>query len=295
VTVTKKTTFIFSAVLLVLLSIPSLRAQTRGSSFFEVKASDGAVVASFSESHALVIGESEYTNGWRRLPGVKEDVVAVKALFEEMGFTVETLQDARSRELREGIQNFFDKYGFNPNSRLILYFAGHGATLTLATNSRMGYIVPVDAPHPDNDRTGFQRTAIAMDQFNTWAKTYDSRHILFMFDSCFSGTVFRSSGARPPSIDRNTSLPVRQFITAGDADEEVPDESIFRRQLEAALRYGLADPSGTGYVNGTALGEYLYNTVSSYMNGKQNPRYGKVNNHHQRWWLECRPLKEAFL
>jgi len=267
----------FLIVFLMILPLAGLFAQDRGLSL-QVKTQSGEQVAEFGEAHALVIGESAYTNGWNRLPGVKEDVTAVKRLFEEIGFHVETIQDANSRDLSSGIKNFLDNYGYNKDARLIVYFAGHGATLKLGTNSTMGYIVPVDAPLPARDETAFKRSAIAMDQFKSWATTYDARHILFIFDSCFSGTVFSSrGGALPPAINRLIAQPVRQFITAGAADEEVPDESVFRKQLEAALRYGLADANNDGYISGTELGLYLYNTVANYMNGRQNPQQGKLN------------------
>jgi len=243
----------------------------------EIISPNGDVVGRFSEAYALVIGESNYTNGWRRLPGVSEDVAAVKQLFEECGFVVETIQDANSSKLRNGIMNFLDNYGYNKDARIIIYFAGHGATLILETNSKMGYIVPVDAPLPGHNEIAFKRSALPMNQFSAWAKAYDARHILFIFDSCFSGTVFRSTTQLPPAIDRLINQPVRQFITAGEADEEVPDESVFRRQLEAGLRHGLADMNKDGYVSGTELGLYLYNTVSNYTDGKQNPMQGKLN------------------
>ena len=273
----KRLSYGLFAVLLMFLPLAGLFAQNRGVAL-QVKTQNGEQVAQFGEAHALVIGESAYTNGWRRLPGVKEDVTAVKRLFEEIGFHVETIQDANSLDLSGGIKKFLDNYGYNKDSRLIVYFAGHGATLKLATNSNMGYIVPVDAPLPSRDETDFKKKAIAMDQFNSWAKTYDARHILFIFDSCFSGTVFRSmGGAPPPAISRLIAEPVRQFITAGAADEEVPDQSVFRRELEAALRFGLADTDKDGYISGTELYLYLYTTVANYMNGKQNPQLGKLN------------------
>jgi hypothetical protein len=242
----------------------------------EIVGAHGEVVASFTNAHALVIGEVEYTDPtWIRLPGVKEDVVAVKRLFQEQGFNVVTIEDANSRNLRSGITNFLDTYAYNQNARIIVYFAGHGATVDLG-GRRMGYIVPVDAP-PESSNSDFLQTAIPMTQFETWAKQYTSRHILFIFDSCFAGTVFRSRGSLSPAINRLINQPVRQFITSGDANEKVPDESIFRRELENALRNAAADANNDGYVSGTELGLYLYDRVSNYMNGRQNPRIGKLN------------------
>ena len=113
-----------------------------------VTGQNGVKVAEFNGAYALVIGESEYTSGWKRLPGVKDDVAAVKKLFEELGFQVETIENATSRNLKIGIESFLNKYGYNPDARIILYFAGHGHTLILSTNNKMGYIVPVDAPLP---------------------------------------------------------------------------------------------------------------------------------------------------
>ncbi|MCY7377262.1 MAG: caspase family protein [Pyrinomonadaceae bacterium] len=40
----------------------------------------------YKASHALVIGMSDYTNGWQKLPGVKADVAAVQAALEKQGF-----------------------------------------------------------------------------------------------------------------------------------------------------------------------------------------------------------------
>jgi len=262
-------------------AILPLSAQQRGGSnesgIVEIVDASGKVVGQFKGAYALVIGESEYTNGWRRLPGVKEDIVAVKKLFLEQGFNVETIENADSHNLKNGIINFLDNYAYEKDNRIIVYYAGHGETIDRTIGGRMGYIVPIDAP-PSRDSKEFLQTVIPMEQFQTWAQQYSSRHILFMFDSCFAGSVFRSGNSKPPAINRLINEPVRQFITSGDADESVPDESIFRRELEHAIRNGAGDLNNDGYITGTELGLYLYDKVSNYMNGKQNPRMGKLNN-----------------
>ena len=50
--------------------------------------------------------------------------------------------------------------------------------------------------------------------------------------------------------------PVRQFITSGSADQEVPDNSIFRRAFVDALA-GSADFDKDGYLTGSELGTYI--------------------------------------
>jgi hypothetical protein len=119
--------------------------------------------------------------------------------------------------------------------------------------------------------------AIPMQQFETWSKQIVSRHVLFIFDSCFSGSVFslRAGSVVPPIIDYKIANPVRQFISSGAANESVPDVSIFRRQLERALRDGDADTDRDGYVSGTELGSYLQSSVVNYT-PLQHPQYGKI-------------------
>jgi hypothetical protein len=279
------TLLVFSFVLLPLTaqSKAGKRGSDSGGGGVEIVDARSEVIGQFKEAHALIIGESDYINTkfWRRLPGVKEDAVAIKKLFEEQGFNVETINNANSLNLRNGIINFLDKYGYKEDARLVLYYAGHGETLDL-DGRRMGYIVPVDAPSSLNDRNqinnDFLQKAVPMTQFEAWAVQYRSRHILFVFDSCFAGSVFRSQGAEPPAINRLINYPVRQFITSGDANEQVPDVSIFRKEFEHAIRNGAADLNNDNYISGTELGLYLYDKVSNYMNGKQNPRVGKLNN-----------------
>jgi hypothetical protein len=121
--------FIAAGILALALGAPTggvVFGQSRG---LTVMDANGKTLASFSKSYALVIGESAYSNGWQPLSGVKEDVRAVKKLFEERGFTVETVENAKSRELRSGIESFLDNHGYDENTRLLIYYAGHGHTL----------------------------------------------------------------------------------------------------------------------------------------------------------------------
>ena len=104
-----------------------------------------------------------------------------------------------------------------------------------------------------------------------------SKHVLMLFDSCFSGALFSLVRAVPDDISEKSTLPVRQYITAGREDEAVPDKSMFKRCFLIGLE-GDADLTGDGYVTGSELGMYLADNVVNYTHRQQHPQYGKINN-----------------
>ncbi|WP_457576798.1 caspase family protein [Desulfomarina sp.] len=235
----------------------------------------GKQVALYEKSYALLIGASGYTNGWPSLPGVKKDMKAIKKSLVRQGFVVQVVNNPTGKTLRNTLKQFARKYGRSPENRLLIYFAGHGHTLTLPYGGEMGYIVPVDSPNPEKNLDGFLDTALDMQEMSVLARRILANHVLFLFDSCFSGSIFALTRATPKSISYKTSRPVRQFITSGSAEEEVPDNSIFRRQLVAALN-GEADGNQDGYVTGNELGIFLQDKVINYSNEAQHPQYGKL-------------------
>ena len=244
----------------------------------------GREITLYKESHALLIGVSDYTHGWPDLPGVKEDLRAVGAALEAQGFKVELVNDPDQAQLEAAYRNFILRYGRVSDNRLLFYFAGHGHTekpVWAADDPEewLGYIVSKEAPLPSENFEGFRRNALSMQRFEELAKDIHAKHALFIFDSCFSGSVFALSRSKPPDITRRTAKPVRQFITSGSADQEVPDVSIFRRQFVAALQ-GEADRGGDGYVTGSELGYFLTETVTNYSEGAQTPQAGKIR--HRR-------------
>jgi hypothetical protein len=173
------------------------------------------------------------------------------------------------------MRSFIAAHGRNARNRIVFYFAGHGHTQTASDGRQLGFIVPIDAPLPTKEPVEFKARAISMDNIELYAREIESRHALMVFDSCFSGTLFDVSRALPGAIASNLEQPVRQFITAGSAGQEVPDTSEFRRQFVAALK-GEADLLQDGYITGTELGMFLEQTVASYTRQAQTPRFGKI-------------------
>ncbi|MFY8000716.1 MAG: caspase family protein [Candidatus Kapaibacteriota bacterium] len=231
----------------------------------------------YKGSYALLIAASAYTEGWPRLPGVQRDISEVQKALEEHGFTTIVINDPDHNQLQDAFKNFINKYCMDVENRVIFYFAGHGHTMRQSYGEEMGYLIPVDAPSPVKNPQGFLAKAMAMQQLEVYAKQIQSKHALFLFDACFSGSIFALSRAIPENISYKTTKPVRQFITSGSADETVPDKSVFREQLVAALN-GEADGNNDGFVTGTELGEFLQDRVVNYSRNSQHPQYGKIRN-----------------
>nr|NQU93244.1 caspase family protein [Bacteroidota bacterium] len=158
-------------------------AQQRG--FQQISLNIDGQSTLYSGSHALLIGVSNYTNGWPDLPGVKNDIREVKAALEKNDFNVTVVEDANDEIIERAIDNFIEEYGVNANNRLLIYFAGHGHTMETPDGRELGYIVPADAPLPDLSSTRFHQKAISMRRFDSWARDILSKHALFLFDACF--------------------------------------------------------------------------------------------------------------
>ena len=233
----------------------------------------------YSGYHALVIGCGAYTKGWPRLPNPVKDAREVSSMLEKLGWTVDTLENPDGRSLRRELNKLVTGPGKKKDMAILLWFSGHGHTLKEADGLRLGYLVPVDAPDPDMDKLGFMEKAVNMRQIETVVKQIQAKHVLMAFDSCFSGAIFQIARAKPSAyIQEKVAEPVRQFITAGNENEQVPDRSVFKEVFLQGIGKQYADQNNDGYVTGEELGAYLQEKVVNYSRKAQHPQYGKINN-----------------
>lgn len=273
--------FIFGASLLTwllspLMFIENCHADSQRGIKVAAKTVDPKQLPLYEGSYALLIGVSDYQGGWPDLKSIPGELDRVEKSLQRQGFHVRKIMNPDSKALSDAFEEFIDQYGFDPNNRLLFFFSGHGHT---RKGGEKGYLVPVDAPDPRRDERGFLRKALPMTQILSWSRQMEAKHALFLFDSCFSGTVFKVKAipGTPPHINRATSLPVRQYITAGDAGDTVPASSVFTPAFIDALAYGWADLNADGYVCGTELGIYLQEKVPQHT--AQTPQYGKIQDY----------------
>lgn len=251
----------------------TVHADSRGLNIVPIKDVSGKTVGLYKDSHALVLGVADYSAGWPKLPSVIEETKQIEQALIAKGFSVALVLNPDDEAMQNSFKTFIQEYGYDRDNRLLFFFSGHGYS---RKKGAKGYLVPTNAPDPRKDEKGFLRKALPMNQVLAWCRQIEAKHVMFLFDSCFSGTIFKTKALPeiPPHISEITSRPVRQFITAGDAGEEVPAKSVFARAFIRGLQ-GEADLSKDGYITGSELGMYLRDKVLYYQSG-QTPQYGKI-------------------
>ena len=265
------------AVIIAVLGLGPTEAATRGLAL-EIKASEAPnaptveTVNLYTSSYALVIGINDYGRGWQRLSKAVSDARRIGAALEKHGFEVTMKMDLKSDNLASTLKDFFIDKGRDPDARLFVWYAGHGATV-----DGEGYLIPSNGAVPSNE-TEFLRTALSLRRFGEYVRLAKSKHVFSVFDACFAGTIFNVARSRtPPAITRVTTEPVRQFLSSGDAGQEVSDNGEFASMfIEALEGRSRADANADGYLTGTEIGENLTYRMSNVTNNRQTPRSGKL-------------------
>jgi|GEM_PF-3553538 len=257
----------------------------------------GEDVRLYDSSYALLVGNSDYSAGWPDLESVPRELDQVEHALADQGFQVEKRLNLDAGALKNAFEEFIAAHGYEPGNRLMFFYSGHGHTWN---ETGQGYLVPADAPLPasvsGNPGPEFLRKALHMSQVLAWSRQMTAKHALFLFDSCFSGTIFKTKSlpGQPPHITRATALKVRQFITAGSAGEEVPARSVFTPAFVDALELGWGDLNNDGYITGVELGLYLQTKVPQH--ARQSPQFGKHPDYELSrgdFVLEARPALAA--
>ena len=229
----------------------------------------------YNESYALIVGNGSYTNGWDSLDGLLRDVKDVATVLEKRGFTV-TLKTNLKKSDFEAVFEAFIRKGEGKNTRLLFYYAGHGYTeINKQTGEESGYLIMVDSPMPMATGKIDGSKNVSIRSLVEGAKRIKALHVLYLFDSSFSDSVLNTQNRpQPCTVQDSVKYPVRQFITAGSANEPMPNSSQFKAVFLDLLEGRVAEPIPDGYLTGEEVGLYLNHHVPEYT---QTPQYGKIN------------------
>ena len=236
--------------------------------------SNGRRIDSYGDTHALIVGVGQYRH-WPMHARAVQDARDVSWALRQLGVSARLLTNPTSQQLRASLSEFARQTGATRDRELIFYYCGNSHTLTASDGRQTGWIIPVDAPQPEEDRNGFERAAVPIDELASLANQIQSRHVLFLFDARLSAAAFH---ARPPVlkiISSTSALPARQFIAAGRATDAIVDSGHFKYFLLRGLN-GEADLIRDNMISGSELGLYLINCIVHRTRQRQNPHFGTL-------------------
>jgi formylglycine-generating enzyme required for sulfatase activity len=253
------------------------------STAFKILDEKGGEHTLYSESHAILVFEGNYrTGGWQSVAEpAKKNENLLRTALERRGFHVLVWRDLTGAQLRTTLDEVFKAYGYRGNSRLFFYYYGHGELIERDPdpNGPRAFLVPIDAPNPVEHEQEFYQVGFPISQIVEFAKEITVKHAFFAFEACRAGYLFATLS--PPGLphplgylfSKKIEVPVRQFLTAGSADEDVLASSPFTPLLVGAFQDG--DLNHDGYVTGSEVLAY----VSQHMpqaTKSQNPQYGTI-------------------
>jgi peptidoglycan/xylan/chitin deacetylase (PgdA/CDA1 family)/TolA-binding protein len=236
----------------------------------------------YRDSWAAIIGIDDYVN-WQKLRYAAHDAQGVKdLLIQKYNFKPDHVFTLLNGEAtRQNILSLLgDKLGdprmVQREDRVLVFYAGHGATRKLASGRELGYIIPVDA-----GLSNYEGSAISMTNFQDISEAIPAKHLLFIMDSCYSGLALTRGGGLLPSqnyLNEISRREARQMFTAGGADQQVADNgpnghSVFTWTLLQGLD-GRADLNGDGVITATELAAYVTPAVSALSH--QTPAFGNL-------------------
>lgn len=223
-----------------------------------------------SLDHALIIGISEYKN-WSYLDNALKKGMEVGMELESRGFDVNYKSNVTLIELENALKEFFYNEQIDEQSRLFLWYSGHGHTI-----KGEGFLVPTDAPGKEASDFGFIRNALPVKRFEEYAKYTKAKHVYMVFDSCFSSPIFIESTGKSPGTKNVKKNQVRQFLCSCKSGKQEQSNVRFRDLFLRAIRNEVkVDTNKKDYISATEIGQFIKQNMENI------PYYGSLKGYDQ--------------
>jgi len=186
---------------------------------------------------ALVVGVGHYADPKLDLSYARSDAEAVAELLkDEFGFDqIWTLYDEQATKQRIIRVLEHDLLETDSNDGIVIFFAGHGITMTSPMGDDRGFLVPHDG-QLQTPYSNISLTALRDDYL--WMMP--AKHVFLIVDTCYSGLVHRDvlPVSNEKTLDEEVlseltrrDRKVRQVLSAGAKDQKVLDGGLFGRSV----------------------------------------------------------------
>ncbi|MCK4796405.1 MAG: tetratricopeptide repeat protein [Spirochaetes bacterium] len=234
--------------LIILLLLNNLFSKERGLKvIIKNKSGEYESVSLYNKTHAVLIAIDDYSSeaGIPDLEYPVKDAEGMKEVLKnDFKFdTIVTLYNKKATKRNIEDTLFKLNVEFSKNDALLIFFAGHGYTKT-AKDEKIGYIIPYDGSFDD---TKMHKNLNMITLRDYISKELKPKHIFYIFDSCYSGTLFEKRGESEKArrdleyLKEITAETVTMGFTAGTDEEQVLDggpfgHSVFTGRIIEALK-----------------------------------------------------------
>jgi len=192
--------------------------------------------ATVGKQYAVFIAINEYEY-WTPLKNPVKDAKEIKQILTEKYYVDEVIELYDSDANRTGIYRLFERLiaEVKQEDSVMIFYAGHGHLDTKLTNK--GFWIPTDGGTDEIDQDRW----IPNDNLRGMIDKINSKHILLVSDSCFSGDLLDNKrGMVDPNSNEYFKKAYqkvsRQILTSG-ASETVSDNSDFAKALKTYLKF----------------------------------------------------------
>jgi hypothetical protein len=222
----------------------------------------------FGRYYALVIGNNAYQHLPKLETAVNDAEAVAGTLEQKYGFEVQLIRNGSREEILKALNQY--RADLTEEDNLLIYYAGHGF---VDRQSGTGFWQPVDAKADDD------LNWIANEDLTRRLNAMTAKHVMVVADSCYSGTLVRSSTAELPTgherdawLKRMAEKRSRTAIVSGGI-EPVSDagrrgHSVFAAAFIDALN------ANNDYLQGSLLFQEISRPVV--VNAEQTPQYSDI-------------------
>ena len=212
----------------------------------------------YENSWAVVIGINKYHNAPTLSYAVQDAQSVQSMLIDSFDYPPENIslitdEQATKDNILRTLSSLTNKA--ESNDRVLIFFAGHGATMDLPNGGEAGYLLPIEG-----DNNDLYLSSIGMDELQKISSMSKSKHMLFLIDVCYGGIASVTSRSLGPIrgsgnqyIEKIIKNKARQIITAGGRGEQVIEKpewahSAFTKNLLSGLQDWNADSDEDGNI-----------------------------------------------
>ena len=213
---------------------------------------------------ALLIGVSEYPDGFTALPAAIQDIEALNRVLSNPalgGFEVQLLPNPHYSEMSKEIELWLRNR--QPDELALLFFSGHG----IKDDRRDLYFAASNTQKINNQLV--TSTALSANTLRRFLR-FDcrSKQQIVILDCCFAGafgdSLPRNGGELP--LESQLSVEGCVVLTSTSATDyafetKSSELSVYTRYLVEGLEKGAADANGDGIVTVDELHNFIYRKV----------------------------------